>query len=159
MYDAYHYVGGTNAGAIAKHVRNARSFLKKIWAANLGWSGSGPLAGTPTRSGAVITLPVTLNGATSLSAISGVDGTTAADATALTTWQVSADNFSTILPLTSAQLVSGNVVLTLASNPGGAVKIRNYYGRDPDTSSWVTGTYSDASTIAMAPVIVPLSVA
>lgn len=161
MADDFHYIGGTgnSVGAVTKHLRNARSFLKKIWGANLGWDGQGPTAGTPSRSSAVITVPVTSNGASSLSAISGLDGTTAADATALTSWQVSADNFATILPLSSAQLVSTNVVLTLASNPGGAVKVRNYYGRNPDTSSWVTGTYSDGSTIAMAPVIAPLSIA
>lgn len=155
MSDAFHYASAAN-GKTEKHRRNGRSIAFALL--GTGYKGSGPQTLTGTRSGAVITLPITANGATSYSALSGVDGTTAGSASALTSWEVSADNFATTLAITSVTLTGTDVVITLAATPGGAVKVRNYWGKNPDTTSWVFGTYSDGFKIALEPLVVPITV-
>ena len=119
-----------------------------------GWLGTGPSFGTPSRAGAVITIPVNANGSTAYSVLSGVDGTTAGTASALTAWQVSTSNtFGSTLTITSAVWDGTNVVITLSADPGTTVYIRNYYGKNPDTTSWLFGTYSDTLKIGAMPIL------
>lgn len=155
MSDADHYASVEN-GKTEKHRRNGRSIVNALL--GTGYKGSGPQTLTGTRSGAVITLPITANGATSYSALSGLDGTTAGSASALTSWQVSADDFATTLTITSVTLTGTDVVITLAATPGGAVKVRNHYGKNPTITSWVFGTYSDGFKIAVEPLVTPITV-
>lgn len=142
--DSWHYeVLGANG--YREIMRRAGLTVSKILA-NTGWSGVGPFATGASRSGAVITVAVDLNGADSLSG------------TALTSWEVatSADFSTGVQTISSAEVSGGNVVLTLAADPEAPVYVRNHAGYNPNVSSWVIGTYSDASTIPMLPVTVPL---
>ena len=155
MSDAYHYSIATN-GMVEKLRRAGKSFAFASGAS--GYKGSGAQTLTGTRAAAVITMPITANGATSYSALSGLDSVTAASGAALTSWQVSADDFVTFLTITSVALSGTNVVLTLAATPAGAVKVRNHQGKSPDVSSWVFGTYADAFKIALEPLFIPITV-
>jgi hypothetical protein len=144
--DAIHFLRDGKLGYWETNRRMGLSVSKQL--TGTGISGFGPKAvGTASRSGAVITLPIDLNGAASIAG------------TALTSWQVAATTdtgFATLLPISSVAVSGSNVVITLASAPSGPVRIRNYYGARPDDSAWVIGTYADASTIPMAPVCVPI---
>lgn len=149
-----HYVRVAGKGNNTNGRRVAQSILK--WLGQSTYSGLGPYATSATRSGAVITIPVNLNGAASLSARNGNDETLTASTSALTSWEVSNDDFATTLTQTSAVLSGSNVVITLAADPGGPVEVMNYQRRVHDISSWVSGEYSDGTTILMKPVITPL---
>ena len=118
--------------------------------------GRGPIATGVTRSGAVLTITYDLNGADSLQARSARDSATAGDANALTSWQVSADNFSTLLPISSAVLTGNTVVITLSADPGGPVRVRNLSGNLPSFASYPHGLYADGTRIGSMPVHVPL---
>lgn len=138
------------------------------------YDGRGPLIDTAniSRVGAVITIPVLLNGADSLAALNG-DGTdAAASASALSGWKV-ADSYNASTGaytneltvgagITSVALSGSDIVITLDSDPGHPVVMTNYYGRTPDISSYVFGAYSDATfgsfNIAMMPIIDPITV-
>lgn len=156
MVDSLHYAAGVQ-GKTEKHRRIGQSVIFSLL--GTGYKGSGPQTLTGTRSAAVITMPITANGATSYSALSGVDGTTAGSASALTSWEVSNDDFATTLTITSVTLTGTNVIITLAADPGGPVKVRNHWGQNPTITSWVFGTYSDGSKIALEPLVVPITVA
>lgn len=150
-----HYVNVAGKGNSTNGRRVAQSILKWLGAST--YSGLGPFATSASRSGAVITIPVNLNGAASLSARNGNDETLTASTSALTSWEVSNDDFATTLTQTSVVLSGSNVVITLAADPGGPVKVMNYQRRVHDISSWVSGEYADGSTILMKPVITPLT--
>ena len=149
-----HYVRVAGKGNNTNGRRVAQSILK--WLGQSTYSGLGPYATSASRSGAVITIPVNLNGAASLSARNGNDETLTASTSALTSWEVSNDGFATTLTQTSAVLSGSNVVITLAADPGGPVEVMNYQRRVHDISSWVSGEYADGTTILMKPVIAPL---
>lgn len=123
-----------------------------------GYDGVGPRAQNPTRSGAVITVPYDLRGATGMVARNGTDGLLTANASALTgAWQVSSDNFATTLPINSVALVGNNVEITLASAPAGPVRVRNHAGGiGIDITSWPFGTYADGTFIASKPIFTSL---
>lgn len=155
--DAVHFTGAAS-GYVRMATRIGLTFVKVL--AGGAYDGRGPLAGTPTRAGAVVTIPVNLNGATSLTCLSGVDGVTAGNASALTTWEASTDpNFGSLLTISSAVLSGNNVVLTLSADPGALVYVRNYSTAAPDVSSWVFGSYADGSSIGMEPVVKPIQTA
>lgn len=110
----------------------------------ISYDGRGPLPGTPTRSGATITVPLDPNGATSISGtnLSGwVVGTTAA----------SLVNATSPLAITSVNIVGGNVEIVLAADPGGPVWVASHRGHVLSESSLALGTYADASTIPVFP--------
>lgn len=124
-------------------------------------SGVGPLATGATRSGAVVTVTYNLNGAASLAARSAADSGIAGDPNVLTSWQASTDNFATLLTISSAVLTGSTVVITLAADPGGPVRVRNMScngAADPVTNgaSYPHGLYADGSYIGSLPVHVPL---
>lgn len=111
------------------------------------YDGRGPLVTGGTRLGAVITLTVNLNGATSISG------------SALTAYDVSSDDFATTLTVASVAVSGSTIVITLASAPAGSVKVRSFWGYNPDRSSMAIGTYADSTTIPVEPIYLPITVA
>lgn len=103
------------------------------------YDGRGPLVTGASRSGAVVTLAIDLNGASSIAG------------TGLTHYQVSADNFATLLTVSSAAVSGGNIALTLSADPGAAVKVRSFYGMDWTSPVRAIGTYADGTTIPVEP--------
>ena len=78
--------------------------------------------------------------------------------TALNGWQVSLDNFVTTVAISSVTVVSGNIRLTLASNPGAGGKVRFCYGYSYDDSNLVYTTYADGrANIPVQPFATPLT--
>ena len=111
------------------------------------YDGRGPLVTGATRSGAVVTLAIDLNGASSIAG------------TGLTHYQVSADNFATLLTVSLAAVVGGNIALTLSADPGAAVKVRSFYGMDWTSPVRAIGTYADGTTIPVEPLFAPITAA
>ena len=139
--DAFHY---TSVGMTELNRRDAQTAAKLMGAST--YDGRGPIITGGTRAGAVITMAVNLNGAASIagSAVTGFD--------------VSADNFATLLTVSSVNVSGSTVVITLAADPGGPVKVRSYWGYRPTQSSVITGTYSDGTTIQAEPIYNPITV-
>lgn len=108
------------------------------------FDGRGPLVTGASRVGAVITLPVNLNGAASIVG------------TGLTNYDVSVDNFATTLPVGSVAVSGSSIVITLAADPGVAVKVRSFYGMSYGTPVLAVGTYADGTTIPAEPLYAPL---
>ncbi|UNY40171.1 putative tail fiber protein [Pseudomonas phage vB_PcuM_ KLEP17-4] len=108
------------------------------------YNGRGPLITGATRSGAVITLPIDLNGAASVSG------------TGLTNYDVSADDFATTLTISSAAVSGGNIVLTLSADPGAPVKVRSFYDMDWASPVRAIGAYADGTSIPVEPLYVSI---
>lgn len=145
--DSYHY---TDAGYIEAHRREALSAARFIYGRSDVPDGAGPRVIAGARAGAVISLDLDMRGWTGLTGA------------ALTGYQVSADNFATMLTISSAAVVGNQIVLTLAAAPGGAVKVRSFYGWSYDDSSLAMGTYTGPLTgidpTPVFPIILPLVV-
>jgi hypothetical protein len=110
----------------------------------IAYDGRGPLPGTPTRSGATITVPIDLNGASSIAgtSLSGwVVGTTAA----------SLVDANSPLTITSVDVSGSNIVIVLAADPGAPVWVASHRGHVVSESSLAIGTYADATTIPVFP--------
>lgn len=139
--DAFHY---TPAGYVEMNRRDAQTAAKLMGVST--YDGRGPIITSGTRSGAVITMAVDLNGAASIagSAVTGFD--------------VSADDFATLLTVSSVNVSGGNVVITLAADPSAAVKVRSYWGYRPTQTSVITGSYADGTTIQAEPIYNPITV-
>lgn len=110
-----------------------------------GHDGRGPLITGATRSGAVITLPVDLNGAASLAG------------TGLTNYQVSTDDFATTKTISGVAVSGSSIVITLAADPGAPVKVRSFYGMDYGSPVRAIGTYPDGKTIPVEPLYVAIT--
>ena len=132
------------AGVTELNRRDAQTAAKLMGVST--YDGRGPIITGGTRSAAVITMAVNLNGAASIAGSS------------VTGFDVSADNFATLLTISSVNVSGGNVVITLAADPGTAVKVRSYWGYRPTQSSVITGTYSDGTTIQAEPIYNPITV-
>lgn len=154
MSDDFHYSQALGNG-YNEVARRLRLTYDKVFNSGA-YNGHGPVATSVSRSGAVLTVSFDLNGAASLTARNGTDQTLSASTTALTSWQVSANDFASNLTISSAVITGNTVVLTLSADPGAAVKVRNHYGLNPDISSWATGLYGDGSFIGMLPLVNPL---
>lgn len=49
---------------------------------------------------------------------------------------------------------TGNtVVITLAADPGGPVRVRNRFRLNPDLTNWVSGSYADGTFIGTMPLV------
>ena len=155
MIDTFHYVATKDEG-YNEVARRIRLTYDKVFNSGA-YDGRGPIATGATRSGAVITVSFNLNGATSLTTRDGTDQTASGNASVLTSWQVSADDFATTLTINSAVQTGNTVVITLAADPGGPVKVRNHYGLNPDISSFPAGSYADGTFICMMPLVNPLT--
>lgn len=93
-------------------------------------SATGPQITSASRVGAVITLAVTHNGGTALKVLR-----TGARPSG---FAVSADGFATLLSISDITFTAAAVVITLASDPGGAVAVRYQYGY---VGNYTTGAY------------------
>lgn len=105
-----------------------------------GADGRGPIITGATRSGATITLAVSLNGAASISG------------TSLTNYEVSTDNFATTKTISSAAVSGSAIVITLSADPGAVVKVRSFAGMTFGTPTLAQGTYADTTTIPVEPI-------
>jgi Carbohydrate esterase, sialic acid-specific acetylesterase len=143
LTDTIHF---THAGHIELCRREGLTVARRAYGA-LSYDGRGPVVTGGTRSGAVITLTLDLNGATSVSG------------TGLTGYAVSADNFATTLAISSVNVIGNSIVITMASAPPGAVKVSSYREGNYDDSSIAIGAYSDGKTIPVMPIATPISVA
>jgi len=152
VYFAWHGLGVAIIGAPDYHpsvagsieISRRRGLTIAKWLYGGAYDGRGPLTGTPTRSGATITIPIDLNGATSLSgtSLSGfVVGTTAA----------SLENATSPLTITSVNVSGSNIVIVLAADPGAPVWVASHRGRAWAETSLAIGTYADATTIPVCP--------
>ncbi|ARS27602.1 hypothetical protein [Sphingomonas sp. KC8] len=149
--DPYH-LANTLAGNGESNRRAGLTMAKVL--GGTAYDGRGPRATTATRSGAVITIPVALSGAASIAASGGLTG-----------FRVATDvDLTTPLAISSAVLSGSNIIVTLAADPGGRVYVGNYWGANPDAPNkagavWAIGTYADATTIPMEPIVDPIRTA
>lgn len=130
----------TPAGAVTLGKRDGLTIARRGYSA-ITYDGRGPLVTGATRSGATITLALDLNGAVSVAG------------TGLTGYSVSSDEFATTLTISSAAVSVSTIVITLASAPAGAVKIRSFREANFTDTSLALGTYSDGSTIPVFPIV------
>ena len=151
MIDEFHYVA-TNGEGYNEVARRIRLTYDKVFNGGA-YDGRGPVATSVSRAAAVLTVSFDLNGAASLTTRDGRDQTLSGTAATLTSWQVSADNFATTLTITSAVQTGNTVVITLAADPGGPVRVRNHFGLNPDLTHWVSGSYADGTFIGMMPLV------
>ena len=142
LIDSLHYT----ADSYVENGRRAGLSMRKALGYGA-YNGRGPLVTGASRVGAVVTLAVDLNGAASIAG------------TGLTHYQVSADNFATLLTVSSAAVSGGNIALTLSADPGAAVKVRSFYGMDWTSPVRAIGTYADGTTIPVEPVFDALTAA
>lgn len=140
LTDSLHYV----ANAYVENGRRAGMSM----AAALGYGGAngrGSLVIGVARSGVTITLTVDLNGASSISG------------TGLTNYQVSANDFATTLAISSVAVSGGNIVITLAADPGVPIKVRSFYGMTWTSPVRAVGYYADGTSIPVEPIYTPLA--
>lgn len=135
LADNLHYT----ADAYVENGRRAGLSMRKALGYG-SYDGRGPLVTGASRSGAVVTLAIDLNGAASITG------------TGLTHYQVSADNFATLLTVSSAAVSGGDIALTLSTDPGTTVKVRSFYGMDWTAPVRAIGTYADGTTIPVEPI-------
>ena len=142
MRDDYHY---TAAAFVEVGRRDAGSMAQAL--GYVGKSGRGPIITSGTRSGAVITMAVNLNDAASISG------------TGLTNYDVSTDDFATLLTVSSVAVSGSTIVITLSAAPSGPVKVRSFYGMEyvPDPVRAI-GSYADGTTIPFEPIYNPITV-
>ena len=141
LVDTIHF---TNAGYVDICRREGLTIARRAYGA-LAYDGRGPVVTGATRAGSVITLAVDLNGAT------GISGS------ALTGYTVSADNFTTALTISSVNVSGSTIVITLAADPGGPVKVGSYREASYDNSSIAIGAYADGTAIPVMPIAAPVT--
>jgi hypothetical protein len=152
MIDTFHYLATNGLGYNEVSRRNVLTY-NKIFNGGA-YDGRGPIATSVERVAGNLEVSFDMNGATSLVARDGRDQTLAGVATALTSWQISTDNFSTTLPITSVEIIPGNKVRITPVTPLTAqARTRNHFGLNPDISSWPTGSYADSTFIGMMPLV------
>lgn len=143
LSDSIHF---TSADSVTWAYRMGMSIARRAYAA-LAYDGRGPIVSGASRSGAVITLTLNLNGAT------GISGS------ALTGYAVSNDDFATVLTVNSTEVSSNQIVITLASTPTGTVKVRSFREQNYTDSSLAVGAYAtEGITIPVAPIVDPITV-
>lgn len=135
----------TAAGHYSLAERDGLSYARHAFSA-IAYDGRGPMLSTATRSGAVITLPITANGATSFTG------------SALTGYAVSNDDFATTLTINSTEIVGGELKITLSSTPTGVCKVDSMRGPNYADSSLGLGVYANGMTIPFFPIINPITV-
>lgn len=158
--DAYHYTG---AGYAIACTNDGYSIAKEFAGVSTP-DGRGPIATGAVLSGdrTQITLSFDMNGAASLTdLVTSATGTvpTPSLSGALYGYQVSINDFTSLLPI-STMVRSGNtLVITLASAaPAGTVKVRSFYGWSYDDTNLFYGTgYADGrANIPVHPIATPL---
>ncbi len=111
----------------------------------IAYDGRGPLVTAAVRSGDTITLSVDLNGT------SGITGSS------LTGYEVSNDDFVTLLTISAATVTANQIVLTLSGVPTGTVKVRSFAPANYNETSLATGTLPGGVTVAVRPIFHPLT--
>lgn len=149
-FDAYHWTA-------PYYERMGRRYAQAI-AFQLGdvaFGADGPVVASASRASgsADIEITVTHDGGT---AIEELDGTT--DGGSLTGWEVSDDDFSTTLTISSTAFVAGKIVLTLSAAPADVdtIKVRYQYGENPTITNPVyddTTPQSDTIGLPLQPTI------
>lgn len=142
LVDQIHF---TSAAVVAWCRRMGMTIARRAYSA-LAYDGRGPLVTGATRSSAVITLAIDLNGASEIS------GST------LTGYAVSNDDFVTTLTISSTEVVANQVVITLSGVPTGTVKVRSFREPNYTDSSVAVGAYPGSVTIPVFPIIDPITV-
>ncbi len=122
------------------------------------YGGAGPSIGSATRASgsAVVVVNVSQAGGSSLREI---DGST--DGGSLTGFEVSNDNFSTTLTVSSTAFSGNTVQITLSAVPTGTVKVRYQYGETPSITNPVydnTTPQSDTIGLPLQPSIGSITV-
>jgi len=142
MTDSLHF---TAAGSTKWSYLSGLTIARRAFG-SIAYDGRGPLVTGASRVGAVITLSIDLNGT------SGITGS------ALTGYEVSNDNFTTLLTQSSATVTSNQIVITLSSVPSGTVKVRSFAPPNYDETSIATGTLPGSVTVAVFPILTPITV-
>lgn len=142
MADSLHF---TAAGSTKWSYLSGLTIARRAYN-SLAYDGRGPLVTGASRVAAVITLAVDLNGT------SGISGT------ALTGYEVSNDDFATLLTQSSATVTANKIVITLSSTPTGTVKVRSFAPPNYSETSLATGTLPGAVTVAVFPILTPITV-
>lgn len=152
--DEYHYIDVAYAEICR---RDAWSIAKYVYGADT-HDGMGPQATGASRSGAAITLSLDLGGAAGLSGPTYFDTGTVPDqpAGAMYGYQVSDDDFATLLEITDVARSGDTIVITLSADPGGPVKVRSMYGWSYDDTTLFYGEYDDTDPIPVRPIMTPL---
>jgi len=120
--------------------------------------GRGPTPTGITRSGAVLTIALDLNGAASLTEVtfdtrSGSSIYPEQPANRIKGWDFSkTSDFAALLPVTSLVVEGSAIKVTLAADPGGPVYARNLYGAGYDDMTMIQGGYSGAGYDRTIPV-------
>lgn len=160
--DAYHYartiLGYPEMG------RRAGYTIAKRLGANV-FDGTGAKVVSAARAGAVIDLMLDLNGGSGISDITAVAPNTGTvpmpTLQSNSGYQVSADNFGTTLAISSVARNGNAIRITLASDPGAAVKVRSFYGWSFDDNMlfYTTGYADGRAPIPVAPIMTPIEAA
>jgi hypothetical protein len=128
--------------------------------------GTGPVVSSASLSGdrTTITLNLTMDGASSIVETAKAAGSTgdqpAAQANTVKGYQVTANGFSTLLPISTVSTDGTHITIVLTSAaPAGTVKVRSFYGWDYDDTDLFYGhTYSDGrADIPVFPIIQPVT--
>lgn len=125
--------------------------------------GRGPIATGITRSGATITVAMDMNGAATLTdmiekaTVSDNQRGTPALSGALYGYEVSSDNFTSLLAISSIAPSSDrkSLVITLAADPGKPVSLRSYHGASYDDRYmfWGTGYANGYEDVPIWPIL------
>lgn len=156
--DPYHYKNSATAGYPVMS-RRAGWTIAKFLGVNVP-DGRGPIPTTLARNAAVLTLSLDMNGATSLTdritnpTINTDTYGVPALSGAMYGYEVSSDDFATLLTISSIVRSGNQLIITLAADPGKAVKIRSFHGASYTDKELFWGTYDNGrDNIPVAPII------
>lgn len=156
--DPYHYKS-VQASGYPSMSRRAGWTIAKALGVNVA-DGRGPIPNALARAGAVLTLSMDMNGSTGLtdlvtSSTINTDGKgVPALAGALYGYEVSADDFASLLTINSIERSGNTLVITLAADPGKPVKLRSFHGASYEDRYLFWGTYPNGrNNIPVAPII------
>jgi hypothetical protein len=148
--DQYHPTNQATGGWDRLNERAAWSAMKHFLGLSV-HSGRGPTPASASRSGAVINVQLTMNGATSLSDVTfntntgGTGVYPTQPPNRFRGWDFSTSStFGTLLAVSSWAIGADghSIDFTLASAPGAPVYVRNLYGAGYDDSRMIHGVYS-----------------
>lgn len=135
--------------------RFAQAILFQLGLVSYGAKGPKITSASRASGSAVIVLNITQDAGT---ALKETDGTT--DGGSLTGFQVSNDDFSTTLTISSTAFSGNTVQLTLSGVPTGTVKVRYQYGENPTVTNAVyddTEPGGDSLGLPLQPTVTPIT--
>lgn len=155
--DSYHYNNGLQG--YSEMSRREGYTIAKYFGANVA-DGLGAKITGAVRSGATITMSVDLNGGNGLTDLvtTATGNVPAPYQQGKYGYQVSSDDFVTTLAISDVVRSGNTLVITLAADPGAAVKVRSFHGWSFDDTNLFYTTYADGrANIPVAPIMVALS--